>query len=190
MAKPPLNDDLAFQLRRAVNNAYAFVRGRETATSFLAKTFEDLATDQVADITGVGKKNLTRPSAMEKVKSIETAVVDAAAQIKLIPSGAFSTPDDETGVNTPVLRPIARFVVCDTSSYMATKSPDMTTITVRIPVSMMSEIDKVVVREKKRGMGSPYTRSDAVRDLVRDAIQARNPSNGHSHGSNGKDIGV
>jgi hypothetical protein len=176
MANPLQNDDLAFQLRRSVSNAYAFVRGREATSSFLATTFEDLVAAQVDRLSGKGA-NPNRPNEIDRVKKVEADIVAAAAQIKQIPPGAFSTANNETGVNTPVLRPIARFGLCDTSHHMAPKSPDMTTITVRIPVSMLNEIDKVVTREKKRGMGSPYTRSDAVRDLVRDAIQSR-PVNG------------
>ena len=172
MATPPLDDDLAFQLRRAVNNAYAFVRGRETASSFLAITFEDLASAQVERLSGKGA-NATRPNEIDRIKKVEGDIVAAAEQIKKIPPDAFNADSVGTNVNTPVLRSLANHDVCDTSWGMAPKSHDMTTITVRIPVSMLHEIDKVVGREKKRGMGSPYTRSDAVRDLVRDAIQSR-----------------
>lgn len=52
----------------------------------------------------------------------------------------------------------------------------MTTITIRVPLQMVDALDKVVLSEKKKSMGAPYTRSDAVRDLVRTALQTRRES--------------
>lgn len=172
MPTPPLNDDLAFQLRRSVNNAYAFVRGREAASSFLTLTFEDLAAAQVERLSGKGA-NPTRPNEIDRIKKIEADIISAANQIKQTPADSVNPQNNETNVNTPVLRPLARLCVCDTCHHMTQKSSDMTSITVRISVPMAQEIDKLVMEEKKQRMGSPYTRSDALRDLVREAIHAR-----------------
>ena len=50
---------------------------------------------------------------------------------------------------------------------------DMETITVRMSPEMVREIDEYVDKQKKQNLGSPYTRSDAIRNLLRDAILAK-----------------
>lgn len=98
--KSPLNEDLAFRLRRVVSNAYAFVRGRETVASFSAITFEDLAQAQIDRLSGKGTP--TRPNAITRVKNIESDLVAAAERIKQTPPDAFLTPDEGKDVNTPI----------------------------------------------------------------------------------------
>jgi hypothetical protein len=99
MANPPLNQDLSLQLRVAVNNAYAYVKGQESTQSFLAVTFEDLAAAQVQRLSGKG--TTTRPNFIDRIKKVEADIVSAAKQIKQLPPEAFLPPDDQRDVNTP-----------------------------------------------------------------------------------------
>lgn len=97
--KPPLNDDLSLQLRVAVNNAYAFVKGQEITQSFSSVTWEDLAAAQVQRISG--KATPTRPSVIARIQKVESDIVSAAQKIKQIPPEAFNPPDPKKDVNTP-----------------------------------------------------------------------------------------
>lgn len=98
MAKPPLNDDLALQLRVSVSNAYAFVRGQETIDSFAATTFEDLAAAQIQRLSGKG--TTTRPNYLDRIKKVEQDIVSAAEKIKQTPPEAFLAQDPNRDVNT------------------------------------------------------------------------------------------
>jgi len=98
MADKPLNDDLALQLRVAVNNAYAFVKGEETTQSFLAITFEDLAAAQIQRLTGKG--TTTRPNVIDRIKKAEQDLVSTAEKIRQIPPEAFLARDPNKDVNT------------------------------------------------------------------------------------------
>lgn len=98
MADKPLNDDLALQLRVAVNNAYAFVKGEETTQSFLAITFEDLAAAQIQRLTGKG--TTTRPNVIDRIKKAEQDLVSTAEKIRQIPPEAFLARAPNKDVNT------------------------------------------------------------------------------------------
>jgi len=98
MANTPLNDDLSLQLRVAVNNAYAYVRGQESVQSFLAVTFEDLAAQQIQRLSGKGTP--TRPNYIDRIKKVEQDIVNAAQKIKQLPPDAFLPPDESKDVNT------------------------------------------------------------------------------------------
>ena len=92
--------DLAFQYRRAVGNAYAFVRGQESVQSFSAVTFEDLAAQQIDRLSGRGTPQ--RSNVIDRVKKVEADLVAVANKIKNEPPDAFLNPDERRDVNTPV----------------------------------------------------------------------------------------
>lgn len=91
---------LNLDLRRAVNNAYAFVKGREAVQSFASYTFEDALDQQIERIEGASTS--TRLNELDRLTKIETDILQAVSKIKALPPEAFSDPDPEVDVNTPV----------------------------------------------------------------------------------------
>lgn len=96
----PIDGDLALKLREVISNAYGFVRGSETVSSFSAITFEDLAQQQLDRLTGKG--TATRPNLLARTQRIEADLVAIADRIKQTPPEAFLPPSSDTDVNTPV----------------------------------------------------------------------------------------
>ena len=97
-SKEKIGDDLALSLRRAVNNAYAFVRGRETAQSFSCVTFEDLAAQQVERLNG--KESATRSNEIHQIQKVKEAIISAVNCIENLPPDAFRIADEKKDVNT------------------------------------------------------------------------------------------
>lgn len=87
------------ELRKALNDAYAFVEGQKTVQSFSAVTFEELMDQQIERL--VGKGTDSRPNEFDRVTKIKNAVVQAVAQIKAMPDDAFVDSDPNKDVNTP-----------------------------------------------------------------------------------------
>ena len=87
------------QLRVALSDAYAAVQGAKATQAFTALTFEDLASDQIARITGADTPS--RPNVLNQIQSVVTNLTQAVAQIKALPPEAFATQDDSRDVNTP-----------------------------------------------------------------------------------------
>lgn len=92
--------ELNFQLRRALNNAYAFVKGRESVQSFSALTFEDCLDKQIERIEGTAPS--LRPNDLTKVDRIESDILQAVEKMKQLPPENFIDPDPDVDVNTPV----------------------------------------------------------------------------------------
>jgi len=93
------NEQLSFDLRRAVASAYAFVKGNESVQSFSSFTFEDAMDAQIERIEG--KDTQARPNALHRIDKIENDLVDAANKIKSLPPELFNDQDASTNVNTP-----------------------------------------------------------------------------------------
>lgn len=91
--------ELALELRRSLENAYAFVEGQKGVASFAALTFEDLLDQQIEKIEG--KASPLRPNQLDRIKKIEQDVLAAVAKVKSLPPEFFSVPDEEKDVNTP-----------------------------------------------------------------------------------------
>lgn len=51
------------------------------------------------------------------------------------------------------------------------KQDGMATVTIRLPAEMVNRVDGYAEKKRKELMGAPYTRSDAVRDILREALQ-------------------
>lgn len=92
-------EDLAFQYRRAVANAYAYVAGQQAVQTFSAVTFEDLAARQIDRISGKGTPQ--RGSYISRIQKVEADLTAVATQIKAEPPDAFLDPDTSRDVNTP-----------------------------------------------------------------------------------------
>lgn len=92
--------DLNYQLRLVINQSLAAVQGRQTAETFAAMTYEELADQQIARISGPG--TTTRPNELERVNKIESDLTNAVAQIRKIPPEKFLLNDASRDVNTPV----------------------------------------------------------------------------------------
>jgi hypothetical protein len=91
--------ELSFELRRSLNNAYAFVEGQKSAQSFAALTIEDLLDQQIESIEG--KDTQARPNQLNRIMKTVNDVVAAAEKIKSMPDDAFNEHDEKLDVNTP-----------------------------------------------------------------------------------------
>ncbi len=91
---------LNFEIRRAINNAYSFVKGREAVQSFSAFTFEDALDQQIERIEGTAPA--LRPNDLHKLDKIENDITQALSKMKQLPPEEFIDPDPDNDVNTPV----------------------------------------------------------------------------------------
>lgn len=87
------------ELRKSLNNAYAFVEGQKSVQSFSAVTFEELMDQQIERLSGKG--TASRPNAYDRITRISTDVQQAVAKIKSMPDDAFVESDTAQDVNTP-----------------------------------------------------------------------------------------
>lgn len=87
------------ELRRALNNAYAFVEGQKLVQSFAAVTFEELLDQQIERIEGAS--TVQKPNELDRITRVEQDVISAVAKIKKMPDDAFKKSPEENGVNTP-----------------------------------------------------------------------------------------
>jgi hypothetical protein len=92
------NDDLSFELRRSVNDAYAFVNGAQEVQSFAALTIEECLDQQIEQIEG--KATPLRPNELDRLDSIEKNITAAVAKIKSLPDNYFAEQDATNNVNT------------------------------------------------------------------------------------------
>jgi hypothetical protein len=95
----PQTQQQNLNLRVALNDAYAAVEGDKLVQSFSAITFEDLATQQIARISGPDTP--TRPNELNAVQNVLNAVTQAATQIMAMPASAFADADPTRDVNSP-----------------------------------------------------------------------------------------
>lgn len=92
--------DLNFQLRQVINQSLGAVQGRQTSESFAAITYDELADQQIARITGPG--TTTRPNELERINKIASDMLNAVAQIRNISPEKFILSNVSQDVNTPV----------------------------------------------------------------------------------------
>lgn len=95
-----LGQTLNIGIRRALNNAYAFVKGRESVQSFSAFTFEDAVDQQIERIQGAGTSY--KLNDIDRVTKVENDITQAVANIKKLPPENVIPPNADTDVNTPV----------------------------------------------------------------------------------------
>lgn len=84
-------------LRVAVNNAYAFLKGAESLQGFQALTFEELVQRQIEQL--VGGVGVDR-SEIERVRSFKKNLLGAIAAIKQVSQDQPAGGDNATSVNT------------------------------------------------------------------------------------------
>lgn len=85
-------------IRTALNDAQAFLLGRQTVESFKALTYEELLDDQIERISGSPFNN--RPNELERIDRMEQRVLAAIAEVSSRPPEDFVLPDEEEDVNT------------------------------------------------------------------------------------------
>jgi hypothetical protein len=95
-----LQEDANTNIRVSVDNAYGFIKGMETTTSFYAVTFEEMVQQQMDRLTG---NNLGGRSAIERMTKIRNELTGAIQAIKSIPPDQMFSQEDNnaTCVNTP-----------------------------------------------------------------------------------------
>jgi len=91
-------DDLSFELRQNINNAYAFLEGAKSTQTFAMVTFEDLMDQQIERL--VGKDSESRPNPYNRISKVERSLKTTIEQIKKIPPEAFKLRDARDSVNT------------------------------------------------------------------------------------------
>jgi hypothetical protein len=91
--------DMNVEMRRILNNAYAFVAGQRNNQTFAATTYEELAKKQIDRITGPGTE--ARPNELQRLEKMKSELVDLVEQVKEIPPDRFLVADSRTDVNTP-----------------------------------------------------------------------------------------
>lgn len=87
-------------LRRVVANAYAAIKGDEQNKTFQALTLEECIDQSIELIEGIRLDG--RPNKMQQIDEIESTLLSAVAQIKLLPADSFTKVDPKTTVNPPV----------------------------------------------------------------------------------------
>jgi hypothetical protein len=93
-------DDLNFELRQNINDAYAFVEGAKSNQMFSTVTFEDLMDQQISTLTGPDTES--RPNPLHRIDRIQQNLQTTIDQIKKLPPEVFQLRDDTDSVNTPV----------------------------------------------------------------------------------------
>ena len=88
------------ELRRILNNSYAFVRGEQNTQAFSAMTYEELAREQIKAIEGAGTE--ARPTELDRLDHMEDALLSIVAEIKAADPSQFILKNQNTDVNTAV----------------------------------------------------------------------------------------
>ena len=94
-----LQEDANTNIRVSIDNAYGFIKGMETTTSFYAVTFEEMVQQQMDRLTG---KNMRGGSTIERMTKIRNDMTGAIQAIKSIPQDQMFSQEDNnaTSVNT------------------------------------------------------------------------------------------
>ena len=90
--------DKNLKMREALNNGYAALEGEKYTSSVLAFTFEEAVSQQIDRLEGAG--SVIRPSAAERVDTVEAELLAAVEQIKQIPPEAFLIRNKARDVNS------------------------------------------------------------------------------------------
>ena len=88
-----LQERLHLRQRRAINNAYSTLQGRQTAETFAAYTFEEAADAQIERIEGAGSQ--LHPGLIDGVERIRGELTRAVEELKEVP------PEQFLDVNAP-----------------------------------------------------------------------------------------
>jgi hypothetical protein len=93
-----LNEQHHLRQRRAINNAYAALQGRQTADTFAAFTFEEAADAHIELIEGSDTQ--THPNKLNRVAKIRNDIERAVDELKDVPPETFLDVQPEDRVNT------------------------------------------------------------------------------------------
>lgn len=93
------NDNI--ELRRALNDAYAFIEGQKLTQSFSTVAFEELMDEQIQRIEGTPPPGSTKPNELDRITKMKAELVAAVEKIKALPNDAFKKVRDNNNVNTP-----------------------------------------------------------------------------------------
>lgn len=95
--------DLSFELRKNINDAYAFVEGQKSVQTFASVTFEELMDQQIERYIGADTE--ARPNVLHRVQAIAQNTQQAIAKIKSLPPELFAEANPSDDVNSPVEPP-------------------------------------------------------------------------------------
>lgn len=91
-------EQVNFEIRRDLADAYSFVAGQQAVRSFNALTVEELMDAQIERIEGADTD--ARPNELHRIDAIETQLLQATERVKALPPEAFEDPDETNDVNT------------------------------------------------------------------------------------------
>jgi len=86
-------------MKVALNDAYAALLAQAATQSFIAFTFEEALTSQIASISGPSTR--LRPNELDRITQIQSNLTQAISVIKQTPPADFLPPDASRDVNTP-----------------------------------------------------------------------------------------
>jgi len=98
MSKQSETQDEALEIRKALNDAYAFVEGAKSVQSFSAFTVEEAHDRFIERVEGQGTS--LRPNALTRIDRVLNRVRSVVAQVKASPPGAFQLKNPKDNVNT------------------------------------------------------------------------------------------
>lgn len=93
-------DELLYtKQRKALNDAYAALQGKQVADSFAAFTFEEAMDQYIEEIEGEATE--AHPNKLDRVARIAGSLLQAVQQLKSLPPEMFLDVNLSQAVNTP-----------------------------------------------------------------------------------------
>jgi hypothetical protein len=99
-AEEKQQEQLHLRQRRAINNAYAALEGRNYANSFAAFTFEE-AVDAHLELIGPDTGTQVHPCRIDRVEAIRGELNQAVDELKTVPPETFLDVNMTQSANTP-----------------------------------------------------------------------------------------
>jgi len=96
---------LNLKMRGIINDAYAFVRGREFTKKLANTTYEQLVDEAIEHIEGTSGKVPLRPTLLTRIETIKTEIKTAVETVSKKGTSYWSLDNQEDpkdSVNTPV----------------------------------------------------------------------------------------
>lgn len=91
-------EDDKVEIRRIINDGYAFVLGRQATQTFGALTYEELADQQIERIEGAG--TVLRPNELSRIDKVEQDLTNMIQHMRDIPPERFVLSNPDRDVNT------------------------------------------------------------------------------------------
>lgn len=98
---PKISDRDKSEVREAINNAYAAVKGGECVNSLASFTYEEALSEQNHYINYDDSRMPSRPNAMHRVDRVEERLKKMVDKLKSWPDDAFYRPEEGVHLVNP-----------------------------------------------------------------------------------------